>query len=91
MNNLFKVVAQSPTIQVPSQMEGGQTSKCTLVLQELGGKYENAYAVTLLGNGAQCRFATGDMVAAVLRFTTHEYNGQWYQDVVAKEIVALKK
>ena len=43
MKTFFRVKAQSEVIAVPSQKaEGGQISKCNIVLQELGGKYENS-------------------------------------------------
>lgn len=89
MKQLFRILSQGPVIQVPGKDGVGQTSKCTVVLQELGGKYEDSYAVTLFGNMAQCRFSPGEVVYAVLRFQAHEYNGQWYQDAVAKEIMAF--
>jgi hypothetical protein len=73
---------------VPSQKaEGGMISKSTIVLQELGGKYENSYIVTLLGNAATCQYYSGDLVFAALRFSTREYNGTTYQDIVANEII----
>lgn len=90
MKQIFKVVAQSETIAVPSQKaETGQVMKSTIVLQELGGKYENAYVATMLGNTAQCRFYENDIVAAALRFSTREYNGQVYQDIVVGDIVKM--
>ena len=50
MKNLFKIQAQSETFYVPSQKaEGGQVSKCNIVLKELGGKFENSYVATILG------------------------------------------
>ncbi len=61
----------------------------TLVLQELGGRYENQYVVTAFGTLATLRFDEGCLVAATLRFQTHEHNGAEYQDVVANEIVAI--
>ena len=64
---------------------------CHIVLQELGGKYENSYVATMFGEQARVRFPTGELVAAVLRFTTREYNGQMYQDVTVNEIVRLNK
>ncbi len=92
MNNLFKVKAQSDTFAVPSQKaEGGQISKCNIVLQELGGKYENQYVATILGEQAKMRFTKDELVAASLRFSTREYNGQVYQDIVVGEIVKLNK
>ena len=67
MKKIFKVVAQSETFQVPSQKaEGGQISKCNIVLQELGGKYENSYVATILGEQAKTRFDKNDLVVAAL-------------------------
>ena len=40
MEKFFKVVAQSPSTQVPNKEGTGQTARCTIVLQALGGKYE---------------------------------------------------
>ena len=90
MKAFFRVQAQSDTFAVPSQKaEGGQISKCNIVLQELGGKYENSYVATILGEQAKMRFAKDDLVVAALRFSTREYNGQVYQDIVVNEIVKL--
>ena len=58
MKHFFRVMAQSDTFAVPSQKaEGGQISKCNIVLRELGGKYENSYVATMLGEQANMRFA----------------------------------
>ena len=90
MKNLFKVQAQSETFQVPSQKaEGGQLPKCNIVLQELGGKYENSYVASILGEQAKTRFAKDDLVVAALRFSTREYNGQVYQDIMVNEIIKI--
>lgn len=70
--------------------ENGVLNKRTLVLQELGGKYENSYVVTALGNLATIEFAEGELVIANLRFQTREYNGQAFMDVVANEIYKIK-
>ena len=92
MNKFFRIKAQSETFAVPSQKaEGGQISKCNIVLQELGGKYENQYVATILGEQAKMRFTKDELVAASLRFSTREYNGQVYQDIVVGEIVKLNK
>ena len=45
----------------------------------------------MFGEQARVRFPAGELVAAVLRFTTREYNGQMYQDVTVNEIVRLNK
>ena len=90
MKQIYKVTAQSETYSVPSQKaEGGQISKCNVVLQELGGKFENSYVATILGEQANIRFEKNDLVVAALRFSTREYNGQVYQDIVVNEIVKL--
>ena len=90
MKKFFRVQAQSETFNVPSQKaEGGLLSKCNIVLQELGGKYENSYVATILGEQAKMRFAQNDLVVAALRFSTREYNGQVYQDIMVNEIVKL--
>ena len=89
---VFKVQAQSETFQVPSQKaEGGQISKCNIVLQEPGGKFENSYVATILGDQARIRFEKDELVIAALRFSTREYNGQVYQDIVVNEIVKINK
>ena len=90
MKQIFKVMAQSETFSVPSQKaEGGQISKCNVVLQELGGKYENSYVATILGEQARTHFELNDLVVASLRFSTREYNGQTYQDIVVSEIIKI--
>ena len=92
MKTFFRVQAQSETFQVPSQKaEGGQISKCNIVLQELGGKFENSYVATVLGEQAKMRFAKDELVVASLRFSTREYNGQVYQDIVVNEIIKICK
>ena len=67
--------------------EGGVLNKRTLVLQELGGKYENSYVVSALGNLATIQFGEGDIVIATLKFQAREYNGQAFMDVIATEII----
>ena len=67
MKKFFRIMAQSETFQVPSQKaEGGQVSKCNIVLKELGGKFENSYVATVLGESAKVRFAQNDLVVAAL-------------------------
>ena len=91
MKHLFRVINQSEPQQVPSQKaEGGQVTKSTIVLQELGGKYANTYQCTIFGNAALCRWTPGEVVFASLRFEVREYNGNNYQDIIANEIVSLK-
>ena len=89
---ILRVVRQGETFSVQSnKQESGQIQKCYIVLRELGGsKYENEYACTMLGNLAVCRFYEGDVVVATLRFSTHEYQNQVFQEILATDIVKLK-
>ena len=82
MNGMFmRVVQQGEAFAVQSQKsENGQMMKCNIVLQEMGGKYENQYAAAMLGNMAQCKYAAGELVAGTLRFTTHEHKSEGFQD-----------
>lgn len=87
---ILKVVKCGEMFSVKSEKsEGGQLNKRNLVLKELGGKYENEYAVSLLGSAASLVFYENDVVAATLRFQTREYNGQVFQDITATDIVKL--
>lgn len=88
MQNFFKVVSQTQPVTITKQ-DGTQSTKCSIVLQELGGKYTNSYAATLLGNIAQCRFYPNDLVLASLRFSHREYNGNLYQDVTVQDIISF--
>ncbi len=88
---ILKVVQCGEVVAVPSQKaESGQVMKRTVVLQELGGRYEDSYATTLVGAAAETTFAKGDLVAARLYFTTREHNDSVYQSITVKEIVKLE-
>ena len=86
----MKVVRQGEAFSVQSaKTETGTIQKCNIVLRELGGKFENEYVCAMLGNLAGCRFYEGDVVIATLRFSTHEYQGQTFQEVLATDIVKI--
>ena len=88
---ILRVVKCGECFTVKSEKsEGGMLNKRTLVLQELGGKYEPTYVVSILGSLATLEFQEGDLVIATLRFSSREYNGQMFMDVVATEVVKLK-
>ena len=64
---IMQVVQQGEAFAVQSKTnETGQTMKCNIVLQELGGKYENQYVAAMLGNMAACRFTQGETVVDAL-------------------------
>lgn len=69
---------------------GGQLMKCNIILQEMGGKYENQYVAAMLGNLAHCRFYPGDMVVATLRFTTHQFEDRVFQDVLVTDLYKFR-
>ena len=87
---ILKVVRQGEAFSVQSsKQESGTIQKCNIVLKELGGKFENEYVCTMLGNLAACRFYEGDLVVATMRFSTHEYQGQVFQEILATDIVKI--
>lgn len=54
---LMKVVQQGEAFAVQSQKaEGGQIKKCNILLQELGGKFENQFAAQLWGQCGRMPF-----------------------------------
>ena len=85
MKTLFKVVSQSDAISINTQ--NGHSQKSTIVLQELGGKYEDSYVASLIGN--QIKVYPGDFVWASLRFSARDYNGSTYQDITIQEIISF--
>lgn len=88
MKQFFKVVAQQEPFSITKQ-DGTSLNKCQIVLQEVGGKYENSYVCTLLGNSALCRFYQGDLVYAVLRFQHSEYQGKFYNEITVQDIISF--
>lgn len=89
---ILKVIKSGDMFSVKSEKsETGQLNKRNLVLKELGGKFENEYTVSVLGNAASLVFFEGDLVAVTLRFQTREYNGQVFQDITVTDIYPLKK
>ena len=90
---ILKVVRQGEAFSVQStKQETGQLQKCNIVLRELGGsKFENEFVCAMLGNLAACRFYEGDVVLATLRFSTHEYQGQTFQEILVTDILKINK
>ena len=89
---ILKVTKCGEQFYVKSEKsENGQMAKRNLVLQELGGKYENQYVAAALGNLAVCQFYENDIVVATLRFAAREYNGQMFQDIIVTDLVKVNK
>ena len=70
--------------------ENGVLDKRILVLQMLGGKYEDSFVVTTLGSLATIEWTEGELVACSMSFRTHEHNGQIFMDIIANEICKIK-
>ena len=90
MKQLMKVVAQQEPMTVNKQ-DGSTLNKCVIVLQEVGGKYENSFVCNLLGNAALCKFYPGDLVYAALRFQHSEYQGKFYNEIVVQDIIKVAR
>lgn len=90
MKKILKVMSQSEVIDVQKR-DGGTIKKSTLVLTDIGSEYEDKFAVTLLGNLAGCKFYQGELVYAALFFTTHEHNGNVFQEVAARDVIKINK
>ena len=101
-SKILKVVRQGEAFSVQSaKAETGTIQKCNIVLRELGGRstegrlqgktFENEYVCAMLGNLAGRKFSEGDLVVATMRFSTHEYQGQTFQEILASEIIKIGK
>lgn len=88
MKTLFRVIAQQEPFQVTKQ-DQSTLNKCTIVLQEIGCKFENSYVCSLLGNSALCKFYPNDLVYASLRFQHSEYQGKFYNEITVQDIVSF--
>ena len=83
---ILRVVRQGEAFSVQSsKSDNGSIQKCNIV-----SKFENEYVCAMLGNLAACKFYEGDVVAATLRFSTHEYQGQTFQEILATDVVKVK-
>lgn len=92
MKKILKVISCGDVFDVKSEKsETGAMHKRIVVLQEIGGKFENTFVAAMLGKDALCQFYASDLVVAALRFSAREYNGQMYQDIVVSEIIKLNK
>ena len=91
-SKILKVVRQGEAFSVQSsKQESGVIQKCNIVLKELGSKFENEYVCAMLGSLAGRKFSEGDLVVATMRFSTHEYQGQTFQEILASDIIKIGK
>lgn len=92
MRNVFRVVSCGEMFTLKSEKtENGVLNKRNLVLQELGGRFEDQFVVSLLGNSASCQYYPGDIVYGVLRFQVREYNQQTFQDITVNDLIKIAK
>ena len=84
---ILKVVAQTQVTKV--QTKNGEMAKKTVKLKELGNEYADEYLCPLMGDAANTELAVGQLVLVNLRFSTHENNGSWYQDIRVNEMVTF--
>lgn len=94
---IFRVVSQAEAENYTTS-NGTQSQKRQIRLQELGGynsndnqsqRISNGFAATVFGYLAQATFYPNEIVAASLRFSAREYQGQWYQDVTVADIAPI--
>lgn len=93
MESLVRIINQSRLTMMQTDTdnthEGWKAQKGIEPNKQYGATNPLKRMIDLLGNLALCRFQPGKTVAASLRFSTHENNGAWYQDIVANEIVEM--
>lgn len=91
MQNLFRISSVGVLESVASNKEPGKTiNRRTLVLQEMGGTYSDAFVCTAIDKEATMELKAGQIVVASLRFSVQEYNGKNYQDCFCRELIILK-
>ena len=87
---IFKVVSVGQPFEITStKTESGKMMKNTCVLQSLGGKYEDAFLVSLFDRNAFVELHQGDLVIAKLAFSVREVNQSRFMDATAQEIVKV--
>lgn len=86
--SIYKVISLSDVVGLATQRGTEPLKKRTLVLEDLNG---DSFVAAAFGENAELTLAVGDTVAATLWAKTREYNGNVYQDVTVRNIVALER
>lgn len=86
MKTLFRVIVKTDPV-TETKADGTTSQMATIVLQEVGGRYEDTYAVTMFDNAATLNFYPQEIVWASLRMCSRERQGKYYQDVILKDII----
>lgn len=87
MNGIYKIVSVSTPTTI-TRKDGTNCQKTIIVLRELGGKYEDQYVTTWISE-TPCPLSPETTIAAALRFTARNYDGQDYQDILLQEYTVL--
>jgi len=87
MKTICKVLDVS-TPQNISKKDGTLAVKHTLILSEMGGKFEDMYAVAWIGPDT-INLKIGDTIAAVLRFSVNSFEGKDFQDILLVDYLPL--
>jgi len=88
MTRIFRVLGQTEMMTL-EKADATPLQKCSIELQEIGGQFEDKFLAVMLGTMATLRFEVGQLVVAKLRFNTHMYGDQRYQDITVNDIVRL--
>jgi len=87
MKGIYKIVFVGDPFTI-TKKDGTTCQKQIINLREMGGKYEDQYAVTWLGD-KPLNLNEGATIVASLRFSVRTYEGQDYQDITLQEYVVL--
>lgn len=87
MTSIFKVIFVGEPCSI-TRKDGSEAVKQSITIREIGGKYDNHFVATWIGN-SMCNLAPGSTIAAALRFSVRNYEGQDYQDIVLQEYVPI--
>ncbi|MCQ2343115.1 MAG: hypothetical protein MJZ75_06495 [Paludibacteraceae bacterium] len=87
MKSIFKIIFVSDPYTL-TKKDGTTCLKQTITLREIGGKYENQFVATWLGD-QQINLNVNTTIAASLRFSVRTFEGQDYQDITLQEFVVL--
>lgn len=87
MTSIFKVIFVGEPCSI-TRKDGSAAVKQSITIREIGGKYDNQFVATWIGNEA-CKLAQNNTIAAALRFSVRTYEGQDYQDILLQEYILI--
>jgi len=87
MAGIYKIVFVGDPYAI-TKKDGTSCQKQTITLRELGGKYENQFVASWLGERPVV-LNVGATIVGALRFSVRTYEGQDYQDILLQEYVVV--